>query len=185
MRTRTREYSLAAAAVVFSLLGMLTVWAVHMLPIETKGRALQEAVAVVEVEMADMSLASPDGGRFTLEEDPHNNTPGARSGKKLSEAETAAAAANAAGALENDDVQLTVPDSPQRAEEAAAATGEAEGVLGGALASLVAKATSGKPGADAAAHRPEHVARTMSQEEEVVDAAAAGGGDSTTESDTE
>jgi hypothetical protein len=156
-----RENSLAAAAAVFSLLGMLTVWAVHLLPIETKGRALQEAV--VEVEMADLSLALPDGGRFTLEEDPDTTSPGARSGKRQREvaAAAAAAAADAAVALENDDVQLTVPDSPQRAEEAAAATGEAEGVIGSALASLVAKATS-QTGAN-----------------------AAGDGDSTTESDRE
>jgi hypothetical protein len=158
--THARENSLAAAAAVFSLLGMLTVWAVHLLPIETKGRALQEAV--VEVEMADLSLALPDGGRFTLEEDPDTTSPGARSGKRQREvAAAAAAAADAAVALENDDVQLTVPDSPQRAEEAAAATGEAEGVIGSALASLVAKATS-QTGAN-----------------------AAGDGDSTTESDRE
>lgn len=139
----------------FSLLGMLTVLAVHMLPIETKGRELQEAVAVVEVEMVNRSLASPDGGRFTLEEHPDNITAGARSGKKPCEAD-------ATGALDNDDVQLTVLDSPQRAEEVSTTTGEAEGVLGGALASLVAKATSDQPGVT-----------------------AAGGGDSTTESDRE
>jgi hypothetical protein len=62
----TVRCSLAAAAIVFSFLCMVTVVAVHMLPIETAGRPLQEAVCwrprsnALSAARGELSLLAPN-----------------------------------------------------------------------------------------------------------------------------